>query len=334
MNLEDALEDFNNGEFDKWLQIFGSYDVWFRLLKKRGLLDEIDPHNTSDHEVWQNEYLLWLYESDKESYYKWVVRFLEDIIFENGKPYLEISERGDLSKLFCDGNRYDFSRDTIESILTGDGDVFERYWDTTDNVYRDVIEELTPENNKTLSEHIVTELKGKKIFPETTELELIASEQGHPEYFEINSENVMRIIKDEDSMKELLGDQLSELRGTLYSIHSSAYNSAYEEEVYNDVWDELSNYFEGTGEWVSQPHPYKKNTEIQYFRVPIRNFESDVNNYLYNNKGYGNSGTLEYHGSYIGIMSEDRDCLSLRISDYPDSRKVDKYINEFFKDYI
>jgi hypothetical protein len=334
MNLEDALEDFNNGEFDKWLQIFGSYDVWFRLLKKRGLLDEIDPHNTSDHEVWQNEYLLWLYESDKESYYKWVVRFLEDVIFENGKPYLEISERGDLSKLFCDGNRYDFSRDTIESILTGDGDVFERYWDTTDNVYRDVIEELTPENNKTLSEHIVTELKGKKIFPETTELELIASEQGHPEYFEINSENVMRIIKDEDSMKELLGDQLSELRGTLYSIHSSAYNSAYEEEVYNDVWDELSNYFEGTGEWVSQPHPYKKNTEIQYFRVPIRNFESDVNNYLYNNKGYGNSGTLEYHGSYIGIMSEDRDCLSLRISDYPDSRKVDKYINEFFKDYI
>jgi hypothetical protein len=303
-------------------------------LKKRGLLDEIDPHNTSDHEVWQNEYLLWLYESDKESYYKWVVRFLEDVIFENGKPYLEISERGDLSKLFCDGNRYDFSRDTIESILTGDGDVFERYWDTTDNVYRDVIEELTPENNKTLSDHIVTELKGKKIFPETTELELIASEQGHPEYFEINSENVMRIIKDEDSMKELLGDQLSELRGTLYSIHSSAYNSAYEEEVYNDVWDELSNYFEGTGEWVSQPHPYKKNTEIQYFRVPIRNFESDVNNYLYNNKGYGNSGTLEYHGSYIGIMSEDRDCLSLRVSDYPDSRKVDKYINEFFKDYI
>ena len=334
MNLEDALEDFNNGEFDKWLQIFGSYDVWFRLLKKRGLLDEIDPHNTSDHEVWQNEYLLWLYESDKESYYKWVVRFLEDVIFENGKPYLEISERGDLSKLFCDGNRYDFSRDTIESILTGEGDVFERYWDTTDNVYRDVIEELTPENNKTLFEHIVTELKGKKIFPETTELELIASEQGHPEYFEINSENVMRIIKDEDSMKELLGDQLSELRGTLYSIHSSAYNSAYEEEVYNDVWGELSNYFEGTGEWVSQPHPYKKNTEIQYFRVPIRNFESDVNNYLYNNKGYGNSGTLEYHGSYIEIMSEDRDCLSLRISDYPDSRKVDKYINEFFKDYI
>ncbi len=97
---------------------------------------------------------------------------------------------------------------------------------------------------------------------------------------------------------------------------------------------ELSTYFEGTGEWVSKPHPYKKNTEIQYFKVPIRNFESDINDYLLNNKGYGNSGTLEYHGSFISIMAEDRDCLSVRVSDYPDSRKVDKYINEFFKDYI
>jgi len=334
MNLEDALDDFNNGEFDKWLQVFGSYDIWFRLLKKRGLLDEVDPHNASDNEVWQNEYLLWLYEDDKASYYKWVGKFLEDVIFENGKPYLEVSERGNLSKLFCGGHRNEFSRDTIESILTGDGDVFEPYWDTTDNVYRDVIEELTPENYKTLSEHIVTELKGKKIFPETTVLELIASEQGHPEYVEVNSENVMRIIEDESSMKELFGDQLSELRGNLYSIHASAYNTAYEEEVYNDVWNELSTYFEGTGEWVSKPHPYKKNTEIQYFKVPIRNFESDINDYLLNNKGYGNSGTLEYHGSFISIMAEDRDCLSVRVSDYPDSRKVDKYINEFFKDYI
>ena len=334
MNLEDALEDFNNGEFDKWLQVFGSYDIWFRLLKKRGLLDEVDPHNASDNEVWQNEYLLWLYEDDKASYYKWVGKFLEDVIFENGKPYLEVSERGDLSKLFCNGNRNDLSRDTIESILTGDGDSFEPYWDTTDNVYRDVIEELTPENDKRLSEYIVTELGGVKIFPETTVLELIASEQGHPEYVEVNSENVMRIIEDESSMKELFGDQLSELRGNLYSIHASAYNTAYEEEVYNDVWNELSTYFEGTGEWVSKPHPYKRNTEIQYFKVPIRNFESDINDYLLNNKGYGNSGTLEYHGSFISIMAEDRDCLSVRVSDYPDSRKVDKYINEFFKDYI
>jgi len=63
-------------------------------------------------------------------------------------------------------------------------------------------------------------------------------------------------------------------------------------------------------------------------------FEEDINNYLYNNKGYGNSGTLEYHGSFISIMAEDRDCLTVRVPDYPDSRKVDKNINMYFKEYI
>jgi hypothetical protein len=33
-------------------------------------------------------------------------------------------------------------------------------------------------------------------------------------------------------------------------------------------------------------------------------------------------------------MKEDRDCLSAQAPDYPDSRKVDKNINEYFKEYI
>jgi hypothetical protein len=147
-------------------------------------------------------------------------------------------------------------------------------------------------------------------------------------------ENVKRIIDDEETMKELLDNQLSDLKSELYSIHGSAYNSAYESEVWDEIWSELETYFEGDGEWITKPHPYKQNTQIQYFKIPIRNFETDVNDYLYNNKGYGNSGTLEYHGSYLEIMREDRDCLSAQAPDYPDSRRVDKNINEFFKEYI
>ena len=212
--------------------------------------------------------------------------------------------------------------------------MFDPFWETTDNIYRDVIEELTPENLRTLSEHIVTELRGTKIFPETSELELIASEQGRTEYAEINSENIDRVVDDEETMKELLNDQLSDLKSELYSIHSSSYNSAYEESVWAELWSELGTYFEGDGEWISKPHPYKKNTEIQYFKIPIKDFEGYVNDYLFNNKGYGNSGTLEYHGGFVEIMKEDMDCLSAQSPDYPDSRKVDKNINEYFKDYI
>ena len=330
---DDIIEMFNNNDFDV-IKYFNDYETFFNILKRRGLMGEIDPKNASGSENWQNEYLLWLYDHDKENYYKWIPGLLNDVIFENGKAYLEIHDRGELSKLFCDGHRYDLSRDSVESILSGDGDVWEPYWDTTDNVYRDVIEELTPENDKRLGEYIVQNLSGQQIPANTEELELIASEQGHPEYVEVTMENVKRIIDDEETMNELLSEQLSDLKGELYSIHSSAYNSAYESEVYDDIWSELSTYFEGQGEWIMKTHPYKKSTQIQYFKVPIRDFEGIVNDYLYNNKGYGNSGTLEYQGGLIELIREDRDCLSVRVPDYPDSRTVDKNINEYFKDYI
>ena len=330
---DEIVEMFNNGDLDV-PKYFNDYQTFFKVLKKRGLMGEIDPKNADGGEHWQNEYLLWLYENDRENYYKWIPTLLNDVVFENGKAYLEVHDRGDLAKLFCDGHRYDLSRDTIETILSGDGDAYEPYWDTTQDVYIDVIEELTPENDKRLGEYIVNTLNGQQISADTDELQLISSEQGHPDYVEVNMENVKRIIDDEETMKELLGDQLSDLKSELYSIHSSAYNSAYEESVWAEIWSELGTYFEGDGEWISKPHPYKKNTEIQYFKIPIRNFESDVNDYLFNNKGYGNSGTLEYHGGFIEIMKEDRDCLSAQAPDYPDSRKVDKNINEYFKDYI
>jgi len=332
MEIKDYLEMFNNGELDV-AKYFNDYHTWFSILKKRGLMGEVDPKNASGGEHWQNEYLLWLYENDKENYYKWIPSLLNDVVFENGKAYLEITDRGDLAKLFCKNDRNGLSRDTIEDVLNGDSN-WEPYWNTTEDVYRDVIEELTKENLLSLKEYIVKKLSGKNISPETEELELIASEQGRTEYAEINSENIDRVVDDEETMKELLNDQLSDLKSELYSIHSSSYNSAYEESVWSEIWSELGTYFEGDGEWISKPHPYKKNTEIQYFKIPIKDFEGYVNDYLFNNKGYGNSGTLEYHGGFVEIMKEDMDCLSAQSPDYPDSRKVDKNINEYFKDYI
>jgi hypothetical protein len=331
MDIDDIIEKFNNNDLEVE-KYFNDYQTFFNMLKKRGLMGEINP-GVDGSEHWQNEYLLWLYENDKENYYKWIQTLLNDVVIEDGKAYLELNDRGGLAKLFCKNNRSGLSRDTVESILNGDSD-WEPYYNTTDDVYSDVIEELTPENDKTLQEYIVNYLTGEQISPETGELELIASEQGHPDYVEVNMENVKRIIDSEESMKMLLDDKLSDLKGELYSIHSSAYNSAYEEEIWSSIWYELQDYVIGPGEWLSKPHPYKKNTEIQYNKLPLTAFETDINDYLHNNKGYGRTGTLEYHGSFIDIMAEDRDCLSVDPPDYPDSRKVDKNINMYFKDYI
>lgn len=332
MDINDIIEKFNNNDLDVE-KYFNDHNTFFTILKKRGLMGEIDPSGSDGSEYWQNEYLLWLYENDRENYYKWIQSLLNDVVIEDGKAYLQITDRGDLAKLFCKNDRNGLSRDTIEEMLDGNSD-WEPYYNTTDNVYRDVIEELTPENDKRLQEYIVNALEGLQISPETSELELIASEQGHPEYVEVNMENVKRIIDDEETMMELLNNQLGDLKSELYSIHSSSYNSAYEDDIWSSIWHELQDYVIGPGEWLTKPHPYKKNTEIQYNKLPLTSFETDINDYLHNSKGYGRTGTLEYHGSFIDIMAEDRDCLSVHAPDYPDSRKVDKNINMYFKDYI
>jgi hypothetical protein len=117
-------------------------------------------------------------------------------------------------------------------------------------------------------------------------------------------------------------------------VTSNSYQSAYEDELYEDVWNELSYYFDiEKREWVSRQHTYKKDTEVQRFRVPILGFEKFVTDYLDSGKGYSNS-SLEYWGSYVSMLKEEINCLSFRVPDYADSRIVDKNINMYFPDYI
>lgn len=330
MDFNDIVEKFNNGDLEV-KKYFNDYETFFSILKKRGLMSEIDPNNAADSEEWQNEYLLWLYHNDNAAFDKWVPSLLNDVVYKDGVYYLDVDDRSELSKLFCDG-RNDISRSTIESILSGESD-WDPYWNTTDDVYRDVVEELNEDNLKLLGEYIVSNLEGKEIEPETELLSDIATSQG-TENPTINYENVAQIIRDEETLKYLWDTGLPELHGELYSIHNNAYNNAYEDTVWESVWNELSTYFIGRGEWVSRPHRYKKDTEVQHFVIPIANFESDIVGFLEDNKGYGGTGTLEYWGSYIDILKESADCLGVRSPDYPDFQKVDKNINELFTDYI
>jgi len=332
MDFNDLVEKFNNGDLDV-KQYFNDYETFFNILKKRGLMSDIDPNNATDGEEWQNEYLIWLYHNDKEAFTKWVLSLVNDVVYKDGVYYLDVDDRSELSKLFCDRGRNDISRDTIESILSGESD-WEPYWDTTDNVYRDVVEELNEDNLKRLNEYIVESLQDIGIEPETDILSEIAEEQGNPEEARITYDNVVKVVNSEETMNYLFENELADLKSELYSIHSNSYNSAYENEIWKSVMNELGTYFVGNGEFVTRPHRYKKDTTVQNFIIPIANFESDIVGFLEDGKGYGNTGTLEYWGSYLGMMEDWADCLSVHSPDYPDFREVDKNINEMFRDYI
>ena len=329
MDINDLIERFNNGDLDVE-GYFNDYETFFNILKKRGFMSQVDPEAPNSEE-WQNEYLIWLHSNNKEKFNLYVEKFLGDVEIVNGTPYLILDSQGELSKLFCRGHRNNIDQDTVESILSGEHEM-DYYNNSTDDVYRDVVQELTKENLKRLKEYIVESLKGQQIPTHTEVLESIAKSKGN-DYTTVDETNIDEIVDDEETMNQLMKDELGELKSELYSIHSGAYNTAYEDDLYDSIWSKLEEFFQGPGEWFSRPHTYKKDTEVQKFKVPIHNLYSNILEYLENNKGYSN-GNLEYHGSYLGILDEGQECLSVYVPDYPDSRKVDKYINTYFSDYI
>ena len=331
LDFQKIINDFNDGEFDAEL-FFGDWNTFFTVLDKRGLISQIDIENT---EV-QNSLLIWLYGRDRKRFHEFVVDQLSDVdIDENGTIYLDLDDRSELSNFFCEGSRNGLSKGYVEDILSGENDLY-LFDNTTDSVYRDVIEGLYPKNMKHLREYIVENLKGQKIETGTIELEDIAREQGHPEYVTINdSITAQTIIDDKESMNHLLDTYLEDLKSELESIHRNAYNQAYESETYENIFSELQEYINGNGEYYSQPHRFKKDTTTQRFRVPVAsNFDEIILDYLISNKNRGSRGLLEYWGDYIPIVQDEQDCLTVYPPEYADNRQVEDNINEIFTDYI
>ena len=325
MDIDEVIELFNDTELDV-NKYFNDSETFFKIIEKRGRIDDLDLENN----YMENDYLAYLSETNGEKFVEEVQKQISDVRFDGEVPVLQLNDAGDLAKLFCT-NRNDISQDTIREILLGEAD-WDRYWDTTDDVYRDVIEELNEENLKYLYSYIIKNLEGVQIEPETELLGEIASSQ-NTEYATITMVNVEYVVRDSETMGYLLDRDLSELDSELDSIHSNAYNMAYETAVFREVWGKLDDMFDvEKRKYVYKPHPYKKETQIEVLEMPIRDFYEPIRDYLYNNKG--TNQTLEYFGNFIGILEENGECLSVWAPDYPDSSEIDKNINEIFGDYI
>jgi hypothetical protein len=325
MDIDEVIELFNDTELDV-NKYFNDSETFFKIIEKRGRIDDLDLENN----YMENDYLSYLSETNGEKFVEEVQKQISDVRFDGEVPVLQLNDASDLAKLFCVG-RNDISQDTIREILLGEAD-WDRYWDTTDDVYRDVIEELNEENLKYLYSYIIKNLEGVQIEPETELLGEIASSQ-NTEYATITMVNVEYVVRDSETMGYLLDRDLNELDSELNSIHSNAYNMAYETAVFREVWGKLDDMFDvEKRKYVYKPHPYKKETQIEVLEMPIRDFYEPIRDYLYNNKG--TSQTLEYFGNFIDILDENGECLSVWAPDYPDSSEIDKNINEIFGDYI
>jgi hypothetical protein len=321
-NIDDIVERFNDGDYSVLEYFGGDYQTFFKFLERRNKLIDIDPKGSLADE-YQNELLIYFHNTNIDVFHHWCNDLLNDVEFVDGKPYI-VSDPGYFSVLFCDSR--DVSIETIDNILSGELDFDWHSYDI--DIYDNVIDDLSPKNLNELKQIFLKKLGGKEISTDEGEITL-------------TTENIDEVFNNKDLFMEILNDELPEVESELNSLYFNAERSALEDDYYEEVWDKLDEFFyTGDRKWVSVKRGYswdkdgsKKDRFVEMIRIPIRNFDRFITDYLETNKKYSNS-TLEYHGSYIDMLKDAGDCLRVRFPDYADSRKVENNINEMFGDYI
>ena len=336
----ELLDEFNDGNWNEVGAYFNDdFELFLDYLEKNGLEGELDYENVDDE--WQNTVLLYKLEKYPQETLKYICdNLITDVYPMEGGYYLYLRERTELAVLFNNSGRDTTPRDVAENVLGEDW--WDPFWDTTDDVYRDVIDELDKQNLQHLANYILKNIGNQELSLDDYDADLFnefSEEQGTEGFFKIDSENVMKLIGNEEAMKELFQKDLDELKNELYSVHNNAYNGAYTDEIYNDVWSELSEYFEPKS-WKYVEQDRYDGKKIQHEYIKIKDFYNDIYTFLSENEDrQWSDQSLAYWGSYTGFVSNmmdngERDWLSFRIPDYPDWTLIKKNINDIFVDYI
>ena len=341
-HLQEYIDEFNNGEFEGLLNIFGDMENILTFFQKQKILDFVDPFD-GDLEDYQLEILNYLLNNlDDKSMMKYIASQLSDVEVKDDGYYLKLAEKDDLCQLFKSySGREVAPRDVVQALFNDDN--WEHFSDTTDNIYQDVVEVLTPENMERLKQHMLDVLTNWKIEVDDSSPDLFNnySEDG---IFYLTPENVGDVIGDEESFMYLLdNDYLPDVTGDLHSIHYNAYNSAYEREIYDDVMNELSTFFDvRTSKWITEPSSVNPEILREFYEIKFNpnEFVNSVKKYVGDRNNWGHyQNNIDYIGSWLTLMdnlmeSGEEDWLDFRTPDYADWTITKEHINDLFPDYI
>lgn len=339
---ERYIEEFNNGEFDSLLEYFDTMENILKFFKYKGLLKHIDIFN-SNLEDYQLEIINFLINelNDKQTI-NYCVKQFSDVVEKDGRYYLKLKNRSELSKLFYAGSNNVSTSEIVEMVL-GD-DSWEPYYDTTDDVYSDVIEELDSENLAHLKEYMLEVLGNIKIDVDDDCPDLFQELKNDEGFFWFTEDMVESIINDSESMNYLMDEgYLENLKSELYSIHSNAYNEAYTLDIFEEITTELGTFFDmTTAKWEVSGLKNNHNELVEYYIIKFNpnEVENSIKNYVSDRDIWGDyQANIDYQSSWLNIIGYQMEYggetyLDFRVPDYPDHLKVVKYINENFKDYL
>jgi len=371
--VKNLIESFNDGEYEDEIKpYFNTLINFFKFIKKYNLLEELDlreipPDDFSNElfdylvengimdnldynsvpEEFQNNYLLHGLEYNYENTVKYITsNILGDVEIRPDGFYLYLgNDRDELASFFCGSSRRDSSPEDVAKLVFSEDGLGNDWYFDNDTKPSDVIDDLDEKNTIHLKDAIFKEIGNVELSLEDYSsdfFESLSEEQGTEGYFKIQAEDLNELIKDSDAINELCKNDLSELGQELKNIYWNAHNSAYENEIYELVYNGLDEYFEGKIDEVpketTKSDGKKVTTYLNY--IKIRDFVGDISLFLENNKGQSYSDSyLDYFGSYTTLMKhliydDEFDCIDFTTPDYPDWSTTQKYINEMFDDYI
>lgn len=339
LSIQDILDMISNGEGNDIIEFMGGIQNIFKIAEKKGALIDIKWWNTewSDYE---NVILYSLLSSSDPEIRKITYENVKTKIINgdldkiNDEWYIVLDDLSDLNELFISADA-----STVENVFSED--FGEPYWNTTDDVYRNVIEELTPENLTLFKQRFSSEIVDQVVNPNYTDLleEMCEeSESCDGESLTITQEMIDRIIDDEKTTKYLLKKYLDDIASDLYNIHSNAYNQAYVDECYDEVWDELSPYFVRESLiWKEYKIGDKPRNKV-LLKVTDK-IDDVISDWVSSNsKESWYEYFMSYHGKYLDVLRVSLDngdgLLRVRFPDYPDSSGVENIINQSFSDYF
>ena len=341
LSIEDVLNRISDGDTDI-IEYMGGMENVFKIALKKGVLEDIQWWDTEWGD-YENVIILALLNSDdpeirKKTYENVKVHLINsDLDKISDEWYIVLDSLSDLNELFVRADQH-----TVEEVFSED--YWEPFgWDSTDDVYRDVIEELTPENLTLFKQRFSSEIVGQVVNPSYTDILQDICEESEScdgESLTITQEMIDKIMGDEKTTKYLLKKYLDDIRSDLYNIHHDAYNSAYVDTCYDEIWSELSPYFvQGSNIWKDYSSP---NSSRQRSKVLLK-ITDEIDKVIYdwvstNKQETYNDYFMSYHGKYLEILritlDDSGSKLSVSFPDYPDYRKVDNLINQNFINYF
>ena len=275
--IDKYIEIFNEGTDEEHYMVLRVFNndllTFIKYIDKKGRLGELDfgsisykylTNQVSDYlfesdyfddknyndipEEFKNHFLLYGLENNYEDTMVFITNnLITDVKIRPDGFYLHLRDREELEILFCGGRRDEGARGVAKIILSEDGLGNDWYYDNSMEPHQ-VVEELDDANITALKDIIFKEIGDKELSLEDYDSDFfseLSEEQGTEGYFRIRAEDLNGLVSDEDAFNELCKNDLDELGSNLRGLYWQSENSAYEDEIYELVYNGLDEYFEG-----------------------------------------------------------------------------------------